>query len=71
MALYKWTEAEYQTLKQAIAQGILVVQYEDKRVEYKSTEQQLEVLSRMEKELKESAGTDVRRQVRMKTSKGF
>lgn len=70
-ASYKWTEAEYQALKKAVASGTLIVQYEDKRIEYQNIDAMLKILARMEKELNVEAGSTVRKQVRLKTSKGF
>jgi hypothetical protein len=70
-AEYQFTEAEYTALKKAIASGALVVRYEDKQVEYRSIEQMERVLSKMERELKGTAGTDIIRQARIKTTKGF
>lgn len=68
---YTFTEAEYAALKKAVATGALVVQYEDKRVEYRSISQMKEILSLMERELKGVSNTDIPRVVRMKTGKGF
>lgn len=70
-ASYKWTETEYQTLKKAVASGTLIVQYEDKRIEYQNIDAMLKILARIEKELNVEAGSTVRKQVRLKTSKGF
>lgn len=68
---YKYTEAEYTALKQALATGALIVRYEDKQVEYRSAEQMAALLSQMERELKSEAGTTVLRHARFNTSKGL
>jgi len=46
-----FTIEQYNTLKAAIAQGSKVVQYADKRVEYRSLEEMLSILKLMEQEL--------------------
>jgi hypothetical protein len=46
-----FTIEQYATLKAAIAQGAKVVQYADKRVEYRSLEEMLSLLAKMEQEL--------------------
>jgi hypothetical protein len=46
-----YTLEQYTTLKAAIAQGALMVQYADKRVQYRSLSEMLEILKLMEQEL--------------------
>lgn len=55
---YQWTEADYEALKKAIAQGALRVQYQDKSVTYHSLAEMRAILLMMEKELglKSSSG---------------
>lgn len=46
-----YTLEQYNTLKAAVAQGALMVQYADKRVQYRSLEEMLAILKMMEQEL--------------------
>jgi hypothetical protein len=46
-----WTQAEIDTLKAAIASGVLSVAYSDRTVTYKSTDDQLKALALMEREV--------------------
>lgn len=69
---YKYTEAQYQALKEALASGALIVRYEDKLVEYRSIAQMQIILNAMEIELKSVNKTSgVTKQIRMSTTKGF
>lgn len=52
-----FTQEQYTTLKAAIAQGSKVVQYADKRVEYRSLEDMLSILKMMEQELGIASGS--------------
>jgi hypothetical protein len=47
----RWTVEQYETLKAAIAQGALRVEYADKRIEYKSDAEMRRLLSEMEIDL--------------------
>lgn len=47
-----WTQAEIDTLKAAIASGVLSVAYADRTVTYKSTDDQLKALALMEREVR-------------------
>lgn len=46
-----YTLEQYNTLKAAVAQGALMVQYADKRVQYRSLDEMLSILKMMEAEL--------------------
>ena len=46
-----WTLAQRNSLAAAIAEGALSVQYEDRRVTYRSQEDMLALLARMDREL--------------------
>lgn len=46
-----WTQADIDTLKAAIASGILSVQYTDKLIRYQSTSDMLKALAAMEGEV--------------------
>lgn len=47
----RWTQEQYDTLKAAIAQGALRVEYADKRIEYKSDTEMRRLLEEMEVDL--------------------
>jgi len=51
MAVKKFTQADYEALKAAIAQGVLRVKYTDKEIEYRSLNDMLKILDLMEIEL--------------------
>lgn len=44
-----WTQTEIDTLRAAIATGVLRVDYADRSVTYKSTDEQLKALALMER----------------------
>lgn len=46
-----WSQTDIDTLKSAIASGILHVAYSDRTITYKSTDEQLKALSLMEHEV--------------------
>jgi hypothetical protein len=46
-----WTQTEYDTLKAAIASGVLSVKYADRTVTYHSLKDMRELLAVMEREL--------------------
>ena len=46
-----FTEAQYQTLVQAIADGALTVKYQDKLVTYRSLDEMLKIKKMMEDDL--------------------
>ncbi|MGI9158137.1 MAG: phage head-tail joining protein [Saprospiraceae bacterium] len=52
-----FTLEQYTTLKAAIAQGSKIVQYADKRVEYRSLDEMLAILKMMEQELGIGSGS--------------
>ncbi len=47
----KFTKEQYEKLLEAIAQGVLVVKYTDKVVEYRSLDEMLKIKDLMEKDL--------------------
>lgn len=49
--LMAWTQTEVDNLKKAIAQGVLTVDYGDKRVTYRSLAEMKEILSMMQAEV--------------------
>jgi len=65
-----YTEAQRDALREALASGVLTVQYGDKRVTYRSVSELREALAEVEAALARDAGTRVR-QIRVTTAKGF
>lgn len=62
-----WTQTDVDTLKAAIASGILHVAYADRTITYKSTDEQLKALALMQAEV----NTSTRQGYRLaSTSKG-
>lgn len=55
-----WTQSDIDALKEAIATGVLSVQYNDKTVRYQSTRDQLTALAAMEAEVAGDAGSGSR-----------
>lgn len=51
-----WTTADINTLKAAIASGVLTVQFKDRTVTYQSTEAMRSVLGAMQQEVDAAAG---------------
>lgn len=46
-----FTQTEYDTLKKAYAQGVLTVEYSDRKVTYRSKKEMQEILNEMADEL--------------------
>lgn len=46
-----FTQAQYDALCQAIAEGVLIVKHEGKTVEYRSLDQMLQIKALMERDL--------------------
>jgi predicted GTPase len=65
-----YTEAQAQALREALASGVLTVEYDGKRVTYRSVAEIKEALVQVETALARDAGTRVR-QIRVVTNKGF
>jgi len=65
-----YTQAQRDALREALASGVLTVQYGDKRVTYRSVGELREALAEVEAALARDAGTRVR-QIRVTTRKGF
>lgn len=64
-----WTLKDLDELKAAIAEGALSVQYQDRRVQYRSLEEMRSIRREMERELGLATGTG--RRVRMSSRKGL
>jgi hypothetical protein len=65
-----YTEAQAQALREALASGVLTVEYDGKRVTYRSVAEIKEALAQVETALARDAGKRVR-QIRVVTNKGF
>jgi len=65
-----YTQTQRDALREALASGVLTVQYGDKRVTYRSVGELREALAEVEAALARDAGTRVR-QIRVTTRKGF
>jgi hypothetical protein len=65
-----FTQEQIDILKQAIAEGALIVQYGDKRVEYRSLKEMKEILNMMQAEV--NASSNIQKPTRIYTygSKG-
>lgn len=66
-----YTTTQLDALKKALATGERRVSFGDKTVEYRSVEELREAIRTVEAELVRSAGTSLKRQIRVTTSKGF
>lgn len=55
-----WTQTDIDALKEAIASGLLSVQYTDNSVRYQSTSDQLAALAAMEAEVAGESGSGSR-----------
>ena len=66
-----FTTAQRDALEAAIARGVTSVTYDGIRTEYRSLSDMLELLGRMDAQLSEAAGTNVTRQILVKTKKGI
>jgi len=65
-----YTEAQAQALREALASGVLTVEYDGKRITYRSVAEIKEALAQVETALARDAGKRVR-QIRVVTNKGF
>ncbi len=65
-----YTEAQAGALREALASGVLTVEYDGKRVTYRSVQEIKEALAEVETALARDAGKRVR-QIRVTTNKGF
>ncbi len=66
-----YTTIQLDALKKALATGERRVSFGDKTVEYRSVEELQAAIRTVETELARSAGTSIKRQIRVTTSKGF
>jgi len=65
-----YTEVQAQALREVLASGVLTVEYDGKRVTYRSVAEIKEALAQVETALARDAGKRVR-QIRVVTNKGF
>ena len=66
-----YTTTQLDALQKALATGERRVSFGDKTVEYRSIEELREAIRTVEAKLARSAGTSLKRQIRVTTSKGF
>jgi hypothetical protein len=66
-----YTTTQLEALQKALATGERRVSFGDKTVEYRSVEELREAIRTVKAELARSAGTSLKRQIRVTTSKGF
>jgi len=66
-----YTPTQLETLKKALATGERRVSFGDKTVEYRSIEELQAAIRTVEAEIARSAGSPVKRQIRVTTRKGF
>ncbi|AZV94401.1 hypothetical protein CBF45_12290 [Bordetella sp. J329] len=66
-----YTPTQLDALKRALATGERRVSFGDKTVEYRSVEELQAAIRTVEAELARSAGTQLKRQIRITTAKGF
>lgn len=67
-----WTATDVATLEKAIGDGVRVVEYNDKKVEYRSLAEMLQLLALMKKQVcPESASTGRFTKIFSKHSKGL
>ncbi len=66
-----YTNTDYETLVKSIAQGVTVVQYGDKRVEYRSLKEMLQIKSMMAAELGLNADQNISSRKFASFSKGI
>lgn len=64
-----WTQSDIDTLKAAIASGVLEVEYHDRRVKYQTTREMLEALGLMQQEVSRATGASPVK--RLNSRKGF
>jgi hypothetical protein len=65
-----WTQSDVDALKAAIASGVRVVEYHDRKVEYQTTHEMLEALGPMQQEVNATNHT-AKPFIRVGTSKGL
>lgn len=66
-----WSSAQLKALEDAIANGSLMVQYGDKRVQYRSLDEMLKLREIMKREIYGSATSGEAARVKTKFSKGL
>jgi hypothetical protein len=66
-----WTQTDADRIRKAIAQGVLTVEHDGKRVTYRSLAEMKDTLSMIESSLAADAGTPRVTQYRFTTGKGL
>ena len=66
-----YTEQQLQALRDALANGVRRVRFENREVEYRSVEELKAAIAAAEAELAKTRGKATIRQIRVSTEKGF
>ena len=66
-----YTEQQLQALRDALANGVRRVRFENREVEYRSVEELKAAIAAAEAELTKASGKSTIRQIRVSTGKGF
>lgn len=66
-----YTEQQLQALREALANGVRRVRFENREIEYRSVEELKAAIAAAEAELAKAAGKPAIRQIRVSTEKGF
>ncbi|TXL72549.1 hypothetical protein FHP25_24960 [Vineibacter terrae] len=66
-----WTQTDADRIRKAIAQGVLEVEHDNKRVRYRSLDEMQRTLTMIEGELGTAAGKAPVRQFRFVSTKGL
>lgn len=66
-----YTEQQLQALRDALANGVRRVRFENREIEYRSVEELKAAIAAAEAELAKASGKPAIRQIRVSTEKGF
>jgi len=66
-----YTEQQLQALRDALANGVRRVRFENREIEYRTVEELKAAIAAAEAELAKASGQPVIRQIRISTEKGF
>jgi hypothetical protein len=66
-----YTEQQLQALRDALANGVRRVRFENREIEYRTVEELKAAIAAAEAELAKASGKPTIRQIRVSTEKGF
>ncbi len=66
-----YTEQQLQALRDALASGVLRVRFADREMEFRDVAELKQAIATAESEISKAAGTQMVRQIRISTEKGF